>query len=230
MTSSGSKSQLAYDWISQKIRTREFEPGHRLVLSNIAEEINVSVVPVREAIRQLEAEGLVTFERNVGASVTTLNREAYHELMEIVATLGARATALSAPYLDAQDLATAREINSRMRALDVVETPEEFTRLNKQFHKVLASKCPNERMLQLLHEQWDRLDYHRVSTFRYIPERAAESVNEHEMMVGLIEVGAEPDYIERVARQHRLKTAETYFKKNQGENKNHEHEQRRRQA
>lgn len=209
-----SKSQQAYNWISEKIRTREYEPGYRLVLATIAEELGISVVPVREAIRQLEAEGMVTYERNVGASVTTYNREAYYESMDIVATLEANATAQSAPYLDAEDIARAREINQRMRELDIHHDPEEFTQLNKEFHSVLFSKCPNERLKNLVVDQWKQLEYHRVSTFRYVPERAQESTREHEQLLSLIEAGAEPAYIEKVARQHRLTTLNTYRKKN----------------
>ncbi|GAA1471551.1 MULTISPECIES: GntR family transcriptional regulator [Corynebacterium] len=209
-----SKSQQAYNWISEKIRTREYEPGYRLVLATIADDLGVSVVPVREAIRQLEAEGMVTYERNVGASVTTHNREAYYESMDIVATVEANATAQSAPHLDAEDLARAREINQRMRELDIHHDPEEFTQLNKEFHSVLFSKCPNERLKNLVMDQWKQLEYHRVSTFRYVPERAQESTREHEQLVSLIEAGAEPAYIEKVARQHRLTTLSTYRKTN----------------
>ena len=209
-----SKSQQAYNWISERIRTRDFEPGYRLVLATIADELGISVVPVREAIRQLEAEGMVTYERNVGASVTTYNREAYYESMDIVATVEANATAQSAPYLNAEDIARAREINQRMRELDIHHDPEEFTQLNKEFHSVLFSKCPNERLKNLVVDQWKQLEYHRVSTFRYVPERAQESTREHEQLLSLIEAGAEPAYIEKVARQHRLTTLRTYRKKN----------------
>ena len=209
-----SKSQQAYNWISERIRTRDYEPGYRLVLATIADELGISVVPVREAIRQLEAEGMVTYERNVGASVTTYNREAYYESMDIVATVEANATAQSAPYLNAEDIARAREINQRMRELDIHHDPEEFTQLNKEFHSVLVSKCPNERLKDLVVDQWKQLEYHRVSTFRYVPERAQESTREHEQLVSLIEAGAEPAYIEKVARQHRLSTLNTYRKKN----------------
>ena len=209
-----SKSQQAYNWISERIRTRDFEPGYRLVLATIADELGISVVPVREAIRQLEAEGMVTYERNVGASVTTYNREAYYESMDIVATVEANATAQSAPYLNAEDIVRAREINQRMRELDIHHDPEEFTQLNKEFHSVLFSKCPNERLKDLVVDQWKQLEYHRVSTFRYVPERAQESTREHEQLVSLIEAGAEPAYIEKVARQHRLATLNTYRKKN----------------
>ena len=209
-----SKSQKAYNWISEKIRTREYEPGYRLVLAAIADDLGISVVPVREAIRQLEAEGMVTYERNVGASVTTYNREAYYESMDIVATVEANATAQSAPHLGPEDIAQAREINQRMRELDIHHDPEEFTQLNKEFHSVLFSKCPNERLKNLVVDQWKQLEYHRVSTFRYVPERAQESTREHEQLLSLIEAGAEPTYIEKVARQHRLTTLSTYRKKN----------------
>ena len=169
-----SKSQKAYNWLSEKIRTREYEPGYRLVLATIAEALDISVVPVREAIRQLEAEGMVTYERNVGASVTTYNREAYYESMDIVATVEANATAQSAPLLEPEDLARAREINRRMSELDIHHDPDEFTQLNKEFHSVLFAKCPNERLKNLVVDQWKQLEYHRVSTFRYVPERAQE--------------------------------------------------------
>lgn len=215
MTAQLSKSQQAYEWISAKIRTREFEPGYRLVLSSLAEDIDVSVVPVREAIRQLEAEGYVTYERNVGARVSTHNREAYFNSMDIVATLEARATALSAPLLQSGDLEQARELNRQMSELDIHHDPDEFTRLNKQFHSVLFGRCPNEQLLKLVYEQWKQLEYHRVSTFRYVPERAQESVAEHERLVSLIEAGADADYLERVAREHRLATAQNYRESNE---------------
>ena len=65
-----SKSQLAYSFIRDRISSQDFTPGYRLVLGSLAKDLDMSVVPVREAIRRLEAEGLVTFERNVGAHVS----------------------------------------------------------------------------------------------------------------------------------------------------------------
>ncbi len=62
-----SKSEAAYATISERINNGAYSPGYRLVLGTIAEELGCSVVPVREAIRRLEAEGLVNFTRNVGA-------------------------------------------------------------------------------------------------------------------------------------------------------------------
>lgn len=205
-----SKAELSYDWIRERIRARDFEPGYRLVLSQIADELDVSVVPVREAIRQLEAEGLVTYEHNVGARVSELNRRSYYELMESVAVLEAATTALSAPLLEDVALQRAHALNEDMRVLLTDFDPVGFTRLNQEFHQTLFSACPNQRLVSLVHREWEELDRYRVSTFRYVPERAEASVAEHNQLVSLIAANASPHVIEDIARNHRLKTKDAY--------------------
>ncbi|AZA10946.1 GntR family transcriptional regulator [Corynebacterium gerontici] len=205
-----SKTERAYEWIKERIHSHEFAPGHRLVLSSIADELSVSPVPIREAIRQLEAEGLVTFARNVGARVTMIEPERYSNLMESVAVLEGVATALSAPHLSADAITEARELNAKLEYSTTNLDPVEFTELNKQFHQVLFSQCPNEHLLNLVYSEWERLDYVRESTFAFVPMRALASVREHEQIVALIEAGAEGSYVEKVARQHRLNTIEAY--------------------
>lgn len=204
------KAERAFEYLREKIRTREFEPGYRLVLSQLAEDLDMSVVPVREAIRQLEAEKLITYEKNVGARVTTLNRAAYFETMETVATLESKATALSIPHLASSHLVDARLVNEQMRDLLDDFSPDKFTDLNREFHSILFSQCPNERLVELVYGEWDRLDYFRVSTFRYVPQRAPDSVEEHERILKLIEAGAEPGYVEMVCREHRQATSDSY--------------------
>lgn len=206
------KAEQAYVFLREKIRTREYEPGYKLVLSQLADELNMSVVPVREAIRQLEAEEMITYEKNVGARVSQFNRSAYFETMETVAVLEAKATALSIPELTPEDIAGARETNEKMRRLLADFQPDDFTRLNRDFHRAVFSRCPNTRLVDLVQGEWERLEYYRVSTFRYVPERARVSVDEHERILKLIEAGAEPGYVEQVAREHRMATSDSYRK------------------
>ena len=94
-----SKSQRAYTWIKERISQQEFTPGYRLVLSSLSDDLQMSVVPVREAVRQLEAEGLVTFERNVGARVSMVDDSQYRYSMQALSILEGAATALSARAL-----------------------------------------------------------------------------------------------------------------------------------
>jgi len=206
-----SKSQRAYDWIRRHIEDGRYVPGYRLVLGQIAGELNISVVPVREAIRRLEAEGLVTFQRNVGAQVALLHETEYTYTMQTLAIVEGAATALSAPSTTAEQIARAREINAQMiECLDHF-IPHRFTELNGEFHSVLYEECPNPHILDLVHRGWGRMKVLRDSTFSFVPGRASESVAEHEQLLVLIENGADPLEIELAARRHRTATLEAFL-------------------
>lgn len=207
----GSKSERAYTSIKAHIIEGSFSPGYRLVLAKIAEDLGFSVVPVREAIRRLEAEGLVTFERNVGATVSGIDPTEYLYTMQTLSLVEGAATALSAPLIDAVAIARAREVNTEMReCLDHFD-PVRFTALNQDFHSILFEQCPNPHILDLVHRGWNRLAALRSSTFRFVPGRAKESVREHEALLELIEAAADADTIERAARRHRSATLEAYL-------------------
>jgi len=76
--------------------------------------------PLREAIRRLEAEGWVKFERHVGAQVAPLADKELRQTFEVLALLEGCATALAAPSMRPKDLARARELNEQMRQLRTV--------------------------------------------------------------------------------------------------------------
>ncbi|KRC60562.1 GntR family transcriptional regulator [Agromyces sp. Root81] len=204
--STESKSQQAYRFIRTRIDDGRYVPGYRLVLGAIARELDVSVVPVREAIRLLEAEGLVTFERNVGAQVALVKETEYLHTMETLALVEGAATALSAPFISPDHIRRAREVNERMRrTLDDFE-PHRFTELNLEFHSVLFEECPNPHILDLVHRGWNRMTVLRDSSFSFVPGRAHESVEEHERILQLIEQGGDALEVELTARRHRTAT------------------------
>lgn len=206
-----SKSEQAYAWIRERISARAFGPGYRLVLGNVADELGMSVVPVREAIRRLEAEGLVTFERNVGARVTLVDESEYADAMQTLGIVEGAATALTAPLLSPEALDDAAEINDRMlRLLDHFDA-HVFTDLNRRFHSVLFEPCPNPQLLDLVHTSWTRLSGIRDSTFAYVPGRARHSVEEHAQILDLIRSAADPLEIELAARNHRWRTRDSFL-------------------
>src|SRR5690554_1694066 len=205
------KSQLAYQSIKERINDGTFSPGYRLVLGRLAEELGVSVVPVREAVRMLEAEGLVTFERNVGAQVAMLDPAEYRTTMQTLSLVEGYATAISAPFITTDDLARARAINDRMAASLKHFDPAEFTRLNLEFHGVLFEHCPNPHILGLVQRGWARMRALRESTFSFVPGRAQGSVDEHSRLLDLLEGGADPLEIELAARNHGLPTLDAFL-------------------
>lgn len=206
-----SKSQIAYHAIKERIARQEYTPGYRLVLSSLAKDLDMSVVPIREAIRQLEAEGLVTFERNVGATVSMVDDTQYRYSMQTLSILEGAATALAARRLSEDDIRRARFVNDRMvESLEHFD-PRLFTTLNREFHSILFAKCTNPRMVTLVEAEWGRLSHLRASTFAFVPGRARESVQEHENIVRLIEIGAPLGEIEKASRAHRAATLDAYL-------------------
>lgn len=209
-----SKSEQAYRLIRERIESGRYVPGYRLVLAPIAGELGMSVVPVREAIRRLEAEGLVTFETNVGAQVSLIKETEYLHTMQTLALVEGSATALAAPSISADQIARARAINSRMRESLSHFDPQRFTELNLEFHSVLFETCPNPHILDLVHRGWNRMKVLRNSSFSFVPGRAQESVDEHERILRLIEDHAPVIDVEIAAREHRLGTLDAVLAQN----------------
>lgn len=208
----GSKSEIAYDWIRERISRHEYGPGFRLVLGAIAAELDMSVVPVREAIRRLEAEHLVTFEKNVGARVSVVDESAYVDTMQTLSLVEGYATRLAAPFVTESDVENAAEINQRMHRLLDDFDPYLYTQLNRRFHAVLFDRCPNPHILDLVGRGWSRLAGLRDTSFALIPSRPRHSVEEHDRILELIRTGADADELEMFTRNHRLRTLDAFLK------------------
>ncbi len=206
-----SKAQIAYDWTRARILDGRFSPGYRLVLGQLATELDVSAVPVREAVRRLEAEGLVTFETNVGARVAAVDEREYADVMAALAVVEGAATASSAPALTPADLRRARALNDDLRACLAAFDPIRFTEINRALHTVLFGACPNPRLLRAVRGEWDRLDMLRRSTFSFVPGRAPVSIREHDALIALVERGAAAEEIEAAVRRHRTGTLEHFL-------------------
>ncbi len=206
-----SKAQRAYAWLTGKIGDGSYPPGYRLVLGAIAAELDISVAPVREAIRLLEAEGLVSYERNVGAQVAMTDPASYVDVMQTLGALEGVATGLAVPLITEADLDRARELNAALaRTLDDFD-PSEFTRLNLEFHETLFGRCPNAHLLDLVRRTRSRLAGLRDSTFSFVPGRARLSVAEHEKLITLIAGGATAARVETAVRKHRDATLQAFL-------------------
>ncbi|MGE5290311.1 MAG: GntR family transcriptional regulator, partial [Micromonosporaceae bacterium] len=172
----GSKAEVAYQLILGKIIDGTYGPGYRLVLDRLASEMGVSAVPIREALRRLEAEGHVDFKRNLGATVCGIDAAEYAERMQTLAILETSATALAAPLVGPADLAAARRANeavaTSLERLDLAA----FSQSNHEFHEALYRACPNAHLTDLVEREWTRLFRIRNSGLAFVPERARQAV------------------------------------------------------
>lgn len=204
------KQERVYEALRERILSGAYGPGYRVVIDALAEEFSVSALPVREAIRRLEAEGLVVYRPNAGAQVAPADPSVFEEEMTVLALLEGLATSLAAPNLGPTDVSRMRDINGQMtQAMEQLDSLR-FGRLNQEFHAIIYEKCPNRALLTLLRDVARRLDAIRRTVFVQIPYRGAASIKEHSALIDLIEKRAPAAKIENVARQHKLHTVESF--------------------
>lgn len=142
------KEQLA-DHLRDEIVRGTFEPGEHLRLEDIAARFEVSTMPVREALRELESEGLVTIFPHRGAVVTELTAEDIEDIYEIRATLEAMATRLAIPGMTEEICRDLADIVERMDGqLGHVAT---LVKLNHQFHSTLYAASGRRHLCELNH-------------------------------------------------------------------------------
>lgn len=201
-----SKVQYAYEAIKQRILDGVYGSGARLVMSQLARDLAVSPVPIREAFRRLEAEGWVIFIRNHGPRVAPVDLNAYHYAIEALALIEGHVTAQSVSCLDKAALVSARGANDRLlTALGKVDL-NSFKRWNLEFHTILCGACPNALLLSLFEREWQRVELAREVMPRLVPEQVQMATwAEHEALLELIDSGASTAIIEGYARQHRLR-------------------------
>jgi len=139
------------DSLQERILNGEFKEGDALIQDAIAEEYDVSRMPVREALRQLEACGLVAMRTHKGAVVTTLPTEQIEELFELRAMLEGDLLARAMARMTDQDVAAARAILDRLEASYQARDMASWGRLNWLFHERLYAPADRVQTLAMLH-------------------------------------------------------------------------------
>jgi len=152
--------------IRRRIVSGELAPGSRLGQAQLAEELGVSRIPVRDALLQLAAEGLVTLRPNASASVTPLSITDLEELYELRDLLEPPLCELAVPLLTTADFEVMEHELSRM---DDSTDPADWLEANNAFHAAIYERAPRPRMVELV----DRI---RQLTDRY--SRIAHQFNE----------------------------------------------------
>ncbi|MBU1307669.1 MAG: GntR family transcriptional regulator [Alphaproteobacteria bacterium] len=146
-----SKSDTIADRISKALAERiiggGFEAGARLAQDHIAEEFGTSHVPVREAFRRLEAQGLVVSEPRRGVRVAGFSLNDIREVAEMRAALEVLALRHAAPHHTKALLAEAEQINRDAdRATDV----QSWEHANRSFHRLILTPCGLPRLLRAI--------------------------------------------------------------------------------
>lgn len=146
--------------LREQIANGQMKDGARLVERDLAERFAVSRVPLREALRRLEAEGLVEIQPNRGAVVRTLAPHDVQEIYELRMLLEGDAIYRAVPHMDEETLKRAALVHG---LLAKARTADKQGELNREFHALLYGPCGNARQLSAIRalraqvERYERL-------------------------------------------------------------------------
>jgi DNA-binding GntR family transcriptional regulator len=185
------KSRAIYLALREQILSNDIAPGTRLVMRDVANRYEASDIPVREAIRMLERDGLVETAPYRGARVTTLTAKEVEETYFVRSHLESIATGLAAERITDSELAQLDVLMTRMRAAVDAQDGPTFSDINREFHRTIVANCGNDMLRELTMDIWQsHSGFQRV--FRMVPGRIATSQSEHEgIMVALRDHDAE---------------------------------------
>jgi DNA-binding GntR family transcriptional regulator len=191
-----SKSDLVTDGLRELITDGQLPPGAPLRQRELAGRFAVSHTPVREAIRRLEAEGLVVVDVHKGATVATVDRAALEENAQILAALEVLAGRLALAKITATDLAAIDELGGQVAASQA--DPATKAELNRRFHFRVYQCAQSPTLLMLMRLLW--------RTFPGGPQGSRphhESVRQHAELIAALRDG-DAERMAAVIAEHAL--------------------------
>lgn len=204
-----SKNELIYSILHQSIIQGEFKPGTRLVIDELAAKLEVSPIPIREALRHLEADGFVSFEPHVGATITEIHTGLISEVFALLEAMEIITARAACQLMTADDLATMEKIISSMGA--AVIDPFQWSQNNKTLHQFICD-CAQmpliKKMMQKALDHWDRL---YMYYFRDVfANRIKIAQEEHWQILHAFKSG-DPNTVEQIIRQHNRSALAAYL-------------------
>ena len=180
-----STAEMLAGSLRKMINNGSLPDGSRLVERDLASQFAVSRVPMREAIRLLEQEGMVDIFRNRGAVVRTLSVEDIAEIYELRALLEGEAIFNSVQNMDAETLARAELTHTLLGNAEDVDRQGE---LNREFHGLLYRGCQNKRLLAMIDELRNQIERYEHFQHRLLSATQAFQ-HEHELILNACREG-----------------------------------------
>lgn len=204
-----SKNQAVYEAIRDGIVSGSFAPGERLVIDELATKLGVSQSPIRECLRQLEADGFVSIRPYAGVSVTDLHVSLIREIFEILAAMEAISSRRACLLMTDEQLG---EIVMLIQVMDkLTDEPDSWSRQNVELHMKICGYSGTVLVQSIMENvlvHWDRLRRH------YLPDvsarRIAQAQREHcEILAAFRQ--RDPDHLIALIEAHNRSALDAYI-------------------
>lgn len=147
---------FVFDAVRTGILDGRYAVGSKLDQQGLADEFGASHIPIREALRQLEAEGLVRISPRKGAFVSELSMGELQEIYSVRQLLEGHATRLAVPNMNRVRVRTLRDLVDRMAQVNDLQDHGNWQELNRQFHFAVYDRAGSPLLLELVRSLWDR--------------------------------------------------------------------------
>ncbi len=196
------KQQFVYRALRAAIIKCELPPSERLVIDELARRFEVSIIPVREALRLLQSEGLVVNVPHVGVTVAPVSRESILEVFTLLEGLEVVAARPAAMRATPADLTLLAEIAAAMDEALAAGRYEQWAELNTRFHLTisgLAAMPLLQEMMERILDRWDRV--RRYYFKGVLVHRADQAQAEHHALLEELRA-RDVERLEQTVRQH----------------------------
>lgn len=200
-------TELAYQQIRAQILNNEMSAGFQITEKDLAERLNISRTPTREALLRLAAEGLIDIWPRHGMRVKHISVDDLREIYQIITVLEAAAAGLAARRRPPAE--TIAEMRRSIAAMDKALSKDDllaWADADRQFHRQLAQASGNQRLVDVVDTYTGQAHRLRMLTLRLRP-KPTNSNRDHEEVVNAIAAG-DAKRAEEVHRRHREKSGE----------------------
>jgi DNA-binding GntR family transcriptional regulator len=205
-----SKNALVYDALKESILQGDLKPGQRVVIDELAHDLGVSQIPVREALRMLEADGLVRIEAYVGATVSDIHAGLTQEIFALLAALESISSRAACTRLSPDQFDQLQAIITQMDAL--TDQPDRWSAENKRLHAFICECAGMPLVASMMNktlDHWDRLRRHyQQDVFAH---RIAVAQREHHRLLAAFKTG-DADAVQDIVRQHNQAALQAYLR------------------
>jgi len=176
------------------------KPGTKLLEGKIAKQMGVSRTPIREAIRELAAEGFVKMSPNQGVIVSIASIEDIQEVLQIRSVLEGLAARLATKVINGGEI---KELEKYIKQMEYYTNKDDalaFSEMDAEFHELILNICGNNRLIQIRKNLSDQAHRYRIRSLS-IPGRLKYSLKEHQEIVKALK-RKEAEQADKLSQKH----------------------------
>ena len=144
--------EIVYEELKRQIMIGEIPPGTRMMEVELAEDMGVSRTPIREAIRKLEKEGLVSIEPRRGAYASDISIKDMVDVLEVREFLEGMAAGLAAIKINDEEIETLKKATATYKKAVENGHTEEIIKEDELFHKLIVDCSGNKTLIQMINQ------------------------------------------------------------------------------